>query len=297
MARSRTLVHTIDWEESKMIKSFPKQTAWLIVVTAFVIAGCQEGQRRKEAVYRHPLTDPNVVVPDYVFRAIEATGGQRAWTKVKKLNLDCVLTCYQQNDKRTPNTTKDDQKPAFYLTEQQYEIHPWQSSIRITADEPQGKVDCQSSPDKFSVFEGDPALYVLPAELRARSFAEIIQDITMAPAQLLDGSAVFTKALTPVKIEGRWYYPIERTNRAIGLNRPFPKTVFYQNTDTSLVDMLWFVDGDSNMSFTVRGYDYREVEKEGIRIPTRIKIFKTDTQAFSRECLVKIDYYSLKSTD
>jgi len=50
----------------------------------------------------------------------------------------------------------------------------------------------------------------------------------------------------------------------------------------------------------VRGYDYTEVvrmdsqgEKEGVRVPGRIEIFKADSQGNLRQRLVKIDYHAM----
>jgi hypothetical protein len=78
------------------------------------------------------------------------------------------------------------------------------------------------------------------------------------------------------------------------------KAVFYQDRDSSLVDMLLFADMTGEKFLAVRGYDYTEVvrmdsqgEKEGVRVPVRIEIFRTDTRGNLQERLVKIDYHTL----
>ena len=53
--------------------------------------------------------------------------------------------------------------------------------------------------------------------------------------------------------------------------------------------MLWFMDIDEGKSLAVRGYDYREVEKGGVRFPAKIEIFRTDAAGVLQERLVKID--------
>jgi hypothetical protein len=46
----------------------------------------------------------------------------------------------------------------------------------------------------------------------------------------------------------------------------------------------------------VRGYDYKEVEKTGLLVPTRIEIFETDARDRKQKRLVKIDCHTVKRT-
>jgi len=66
--------------------------------------------------------------------------------------------------------------------------------------------------------------------------------------------------------------------------------VFYQNNDSSLVDMIRFVSVDREKSLAVRGYDYRKVEKKQVLVPTKIEIFRIDAKGVLQERLVKIDF-------
>jgi len=141
--------------------------------------------------------------------------------------------------------------------------------------------------------EGAERVDALPVAIENRHLADAILNIITAPVRFLDKSFTFTKVPQPVKIEGQWYYPIERERIFIGAIPYWSKVVFYQNRDTSLVDMLWFA-GEKFLA--VRGYDYREVEKKGVAVPTRIEIFRTDADGVLQERLVKIDYYLLKAT-
>jgi len=265
-----------------MINQFSK-TIWLVLVAAFVVAGCEQGQKEETSVYEL-LTDPNFVMPEYASRAIEATGGPEAWTKAKKLELDCVVTLYKPDG-------------SFYLTEQHHEIHPWSSSIRISALEPQGKFVCQLSGGIFTVLEGAEQVDALPIAIENHHFAEAILDITTAPVRFLDKSFAFTKGPQPVKIEGQWYYPVERERIFVGALPYWSKVVFYQNTGTSRVDMLWFVGAGEKKLLAVRGYDYKEVEKRGILVPAKVEIFRTDADGVLRERLVKIDYNLLTAIE
>ena len=273
---------------NKMINRFSNTMCRLIFVAAFVVAGCQQEYKEEDKSPYEPLLDPNFIVPDYASRAIEATGGLDAWTKAKKLRLDCVVTFYNSDG-------------SFYLTEQDYEIYPWSNSIRISATEPQGNFVWELSRGGL---EGGGSWHTgvgFPVELCSKQyFAELILDITTAPVRFLDKSVVFTKDSRPVKMEGLWYHSIERVNpHKTGI---FSYAVFYQNRSTFLVDMLWFAGVDSPViaseaqpsvaipiSLAVRGYDYREVEKGGVRLPAKIEIFRTDAAGVLQERLVKID--------
>lgn len=272
---------------NKMVNWLSNMVCWLVLVVSIAVfgifAGCQQEYREDEPPYE-PLLDPNFIVPDYASRAIEATGGRQAWTKAGELEFDCVVTIYRPDG-------------SFYLTEHNYQIRPASYSIWISATEPQGKVVCQSSPDKFGVVEGDHRLYSLPTGLRTRLFAEMILDITTAPVCFLDASFEFTETSGQVKKEGLWYYPIERMSRGVGLVKSYSKSVFYQNSNSFLVDMLWFTMPDEENFFIVRGYDYSEVEKKSVLVPTKIEIFKSSARGILQERLVKIDCHALKSTE
>jgi hypothetical protein len=101
-------------------------------------------------------------------------------------------------------------------------------------------------------------------------------------------------------MEGLWYDPIEETpSSGLSANskshrytagKPYwSKVVYYQNRDNSSVDLLWLADIKQNKFLAVRGYDYKDVQKNGVLLPTKIEIFRTDARAVSRERLVKID--------
>ena len=152
--------------------------------------------------------------------------------------------------------------------------------------------------------KGAERVDALPIAVCERWLAEAILNITTAPVRFLDESVEFTKSSEPVKMEGRWYYPIEQDK--IQMERYWSKVVFYQNKDSSLVDMLSLCSNQNVANggiiwlqefFAVRSYDYREIEKGGILVPTKIEIFATDAESVLRERLVKIDYYRLRVTE
>jgi len=280
-----------------------KKSFMLVLVAAFIFTGCQRTYKEDvvEVLASGPDLETISVPSDYAVRAIEAAGGWDAWAGTKELQLDCVVTFYQPDG-------------SFYLTEQHHVVYPWSNSIRISAREPKGRFVWQLSKGKFDVLQDDGQSDALPVVIGSSHFAEMILSVITIPACFLDESVEFTKETTGLKIQGQWYYPITRRSKPVlGAEpepaRPLSKAVFYQDRDSFLVDMLLFADVDSSViaseaqpsaaipaSFAVRGYDYTEVEKEGVRVPVRIEIFRTDTRGSLHKRLVKIDYHTLERT-
>jgi len=287
-----------------MISPFLK-TIWLVFVMAFIFGGCEQKYKEDvEVLASGPDLETLGVVPDYVARAIEAAGGPDAWMKTKELQLNCVVTFYQPDG-------------SFYLTEQHYDVYPWSNSIRISGREPpvlarpsrdrQGEFVWQFSKGQFSVLQGTDRIEALPSVVASHCFAEVILNIMTIPARFLDDSVEFARVPEPVKVQGRWYYPV---NRRMKLRSPqdgqaqmaeptaleavadLSEAVFYQDRDSSLFDMLWF----PQMSVIVHGYDYSEIEKGAVLVPTRIEIFRTDARGGSPERLVKIDCHTFRYT-
>ena len=259
----------------------------LVLVAVFVLAGC--GQQQEDDVDVLELArDADVIsIPsDEAMRAIKATGGLNAWKKTTKLQLDCVVTFYQPDG-------------SFYLTEQHYEVHPWLNSIQISADEPQETFVWQWSEGKFDVLKGAGQIDALPNTVPSCCFAEVILDIITAPVRFMDGSVEFSKRSDPVRIQGKWYYPINRQEKVF--TGRISEAVFYQDKDSSLVDLIRLACTGTGLARDrtvqyVRGYDYEAAEKGIPSIPTRIEIFETDARDRTQKRLVKIDCHTIKRT-
>jgi len=275
----------------------------LVIAVICIAAGC--GQQRKKDVgilARGPDFEKLVVPGDYAAAAIEATGGLQHWAKIQKVQLDCVVTFYAASG-------GDD---SFYLTEQRFYIYPWSNSIEVFGKEPLGAIAWQLSGGQFRALPGDDPSAALRdvsvMGVSCRDYTESVLKIATAPVQFLQTGAVFVKGPAPIKMEGLWYDPIESATAdsfqqgpALAQSRPPPadqgaavkpywsRVVYCQNRDTSLVDLLWLADIEQGKFLAVRGYDYKEIEKTGILLPTKIEIFRTDARAVSKERIVKID--------
>ena len=273
-----------------MVSRFSNILRLLVIVAVFIVAGCEQEHKKDVSAHKsridpNLLTDPSFIVPDYAHRAMEATGGRQAWIRTKELSVDCVVTFYQPDG-------------SFYLTEQVYQIYPWSNSIWVSAEERQGRFVCRLTDGMFSVLEGAEQVDSLPIVVVSGGLAEAVLSITTAPVLFLDKSAEFTKARQPVKIRGQWYYPFRRTTERASIGSGVPQlarteAVFYQNRDNSLVSLIWLGTvakmGSQEDGIVVCGYDYREVEKNGVWAPAKIEIFVTDTTGDLVQRLVRIE--------
>ena len=259
-----------------MINRLSNLLACLLIIVMLLVVGCKQAQKTED-IAPLPLKSIDFTVPDFVSAAFEVTGGRQTWTDTQSFQLDCVVTFYKQDG-------------SFYLTEHKYRVEPWSDSIWISACEPQYKFVWHLSDEQFSIFEGAERTSALPVALDAQHFAEAVLNITTTPARFLDQSFSFTVGANPVKIEGRWYHPIERNRIPASDLSHWSKVVFYQDRDTSLVDMVWFAAAGEEKFLMVRGYDYDKTQKGSILVPSKIEIFETNAQHTSQRKVVKIDY-------
>jgi len=264
-----------------MVIRLPDMVRWLVLTIVLFMFGCVQKHIADTSASKPDIAEP-VLTGTYAPRAIRAAGGYQSWIKTKQLELDCIVTFYNPDG-------------SFYLTEQHHEVSPWLNSVRISAQEPEGKLVWQLSGEDFRVVEGNEQFYFLPTPINVRDFTEAVLYITTAPIRFLDSKVEFEETLVPIRMEGLWCYPIER----VGSNlKPYwSQVVLYQSKDTSFVDMIWFADVDGDRYLAVRGYDYSKVEKKTVLVPAKIEIFKTNLKGVLQQRLVKIDYYSLTATE
>jgi len=275
----------------------------LVIAVIFIAGGC--GQQRKkdvEILARGPDFEKLVVPGDYADAAIKATGGLQHWVKTQKVQLDCVVTFYAASSG----------DGSFYLTEHRFYIYPWSDSIEVFGKEPLGAIAWQLSGGQFRALPGDDPSAALRdvsvMGVSCRDYVESLLKIATAPVQFLQTGAVFVKGPAPIKMEGLWYDPIEfaavdssQQGPAPAQSRPpaadqgaavkpyWARVVYCQNRDTSLVDLLWLADIEQGKFLAVRGYDYKDVQMNGVLVPTKIEIFRTDARAVFKERIVKID--------
>ncbi len=273
-------------------RSRRRSLGWIGLSIVLVAAGCSSFKLPHIAfrsAANKPLQDPLAYGPDvnaiavyndYAPGAVRATGGYQSWIETVKMELDCLVTFYKPDG-------------SFYVTEQKHRIYPWSNSIAISADEPKGKFSCFLSRAKIATGQFERHGAALPLEyLSERDFAEGVLELMTAPARLLDTQAVFSKGPQPVRLDGQWYDPVERTTTS---GETPMATVFYQNRQNSLVDIIRYSDASANKFFTVRGYAYKKIKtcppgNGGVSVPRKIDIFRTDAGGIQQQLLATIDY-------
>jgi hypothetical protein len=92
----------------------------------------------------------------------------------------------------------------------------------------------------------------------------------------------------PVKLEGRWYSVVTRAVKpelrdAVSI----ADVTFYQNRETSVVDRVLIALGEK--LFLVNSYGYRQLEKGGVRVPSRLEVFEANGRGAAARRLIKID--------
>ncbi len=230
-----------------------------------------------------PATGAIAELPDYALWAVNVTGGSRNWMRAEKLEFDCVVTFYRPDKSR-------------YLTEHHFEVHPWSNSIIISSQEPLSRFVWLFVGGQFKTLEGSSNVDVAGKMITYRDYAEAVLTLTTAPVRFADDGAEFNRESKPAKVEGVWYYPIN------GVYKPEPgrpagkaakpywsRVVFYQQRKKSVISMVQFVRADENKCLAVRGYDYADVSKQGVALPSRIELFSADASCVLKERLVTLD--------
>jgi hypothetical protein len=250
---------------AKRVAFFAAQTLLGLFV---LLSGCQTDATCSDCP---KATEPNLTQPVYILKAIDAAGGYEYWTAGRTISRNAVVTFYK------PDGT-------FYLADQQYMIFPAADEIEISGSEKQGTYVWNFNHGLFTM--DAPEVNVIPNSLNERDFSEAVLFITTIPIRLLEPAFEFNQ-MPEVKIVALWYYPIDVTSYG---GQQWSKIVFYQNRDTSRVDMIWLACEGEQKFFMVRGYDYHKYSKSGMLIPSKVEIFCTAPDKTILDRLVKIDF-------
>ncbi len=263
-------------------RSWSSGIIYFILLCLFVPTGCNQDARENLSLASSgPDIQTLSILPDYALQAMEAAGGVEAWRDVEELQLDGIVSFYQPDG-------------SYYLTEQHFNVYPWSNSIEISGKEPQGSFRWRLSNGQFFVIQGDGKILNSSIAVDNQCFAEALLNALTTPARFLDKSVEFTKEIDPVKIQGEWYYPIERRNEPyIQAYMKLSEAVFYQDWDSSLIDALWLTCQSDGSSVIVRGYEYQTIEAEGISVPSKIEIYLSDSALRQQDRVAQIDFYSV----
>lgn len=249
-----------------------------MVVGLFAVAGCSGPSL--------PQGDPLAVGPDvdsldkrsaFSDVAIEAAGGLDAWVRTRRIDLDCVVTFYQEDG-------------DSYLTEQLYEIFPWSNAIRISGVEPSGGYSWLLQEGRFSISQGTDRYAGLSVGVDNGCIAEGILSVMTAPARLLDKAMEFNWSSELVTVKRQLYKPIARTPIAgVPGGADLRETSFYQKETTGRVDMVVLKCRVGGGVLVVRGHGYQLLGLDGVMVPSRIEVFKADASGRVRHRIILID--------
>jgi len=242
-----------------------------------LFSGCA-GRAKKAKIILNPLSDPNVVLPDYVSKGFEASGGRAAWSVTKLIKAECVVTFSKSDGSR-------------YITEHHYDISAWPGEITVRAMEPGGIVNYKLTQKGIEAFQDTIPGYVFTKKIDLRQYTRAALEITTAPMRLLDKKFVHTSGTQPIKIEGKWYRSIG--TKTAGSYGSATGAIFYQDQKKWLVDMIWFKQRAGDLSIAAKGYEYREFGN-GVLLPTKIDIYKIDTAGISIGFLARIELYNIR---
>ena len=248
-----------------------------VLVMIIALAGCHNILKQEEtSLAIDPVAERLAVPPQFASMAIDKTGGLEAWGRVRVILLDSIVTFY---DKGT----------GYYLTEQNYDLYPWSNSIVISGKEGNTGYTWQFSQGKFRVLSGASQIENFGSQIDNGCFLESILDLVTAPARFLDRSAEYSRQTDAVNIHGQWCYPITRTaNARDEKSAPSGKITYYQNRDSSLVDMM-LLTCTNNTSYLVSGYNYEPIIDGEISVPSRIEIYTASSEGIAQRQIFRID--------
>jgi len=251
---------------------------WCCVVCLLVFAGCEvQPSQTVDTLKTGPDLNAIGTVSEEAGGAIAAAGGLDAWSKIVKIDLECVATFYQEDG-------------TFYLTEQLYEVYPWSNSVRISGREPGGEYSWQMQNGRFGVLEGLSEYQGLSVDVDNGCIAEGVLSLVTAPARLLDKDVEFKWSGEPVKLGGQWYRPGKRVVSGGETGAASVRdAAFYQRRSTERVDMVLLGCWSSRGVLIVRGHDYRLLGRESVMIPSKIEVFNADSAGRVRHRVLELN--------
>lgn len=183
---------------------------------------------------------------------------------------NCLVTSYDDEGKK-------------YFTNQNHDIYGRPETIIVTGQEPEGSIRWTLSGNQYEVVGDINKNYVLCN----RQIATAVLSLHLASIGVLrDLSGV---ELAPVRLEGKWYYPLKVTPKAANQDQ----VTLFRGSDKRKIDRVTVMDTTSGKTFTAIGYDLRLLRKEGVSIPGKIDIFNTGKDGESESIVLHIDYQRL----
>ena len=221
----------------------------IVGLTCLIVAGCGEQNR-------HTDKSEEIVHPE----------------NVTNIRADSVITFYAADGSR-------------YLSRQRHSICPRLKTILISANEPWGNFGWKLAGNKFSVVVGANKTNNLPITICDRNLALVILTSIEAAGDGFSAEATETTA-EPVKIEGKWYQPIELRDEQIH----WARRIGYRNVDSKVIDMVSIEDINSGKILVGRSYNYRWIKDIERSLPMKIDIFDSNHPVTLSQRIAQVSY-------
>ncbi len=271
---------------------FPRVVGSAVLVTwaLLTLTGC--GRHAAKPV--SPASDVLATSPDresapvprpWTVPVLDATGGLANWMKCTKFEVGAIVSAYRPDG-------------SFYLTEHTFDIYPWSNVIHVSAREPSANLMWQVDSGRYRPPESDPDRQISPLSAWYREYAEAVLQITTAPVRMMDKGTSTAPRPGTTQITGQWYRALEAKFRAVSprakgggksVVQPYwTQGIYFQDQNSSLVDMVWLGSPAAEKYVIVRGYDYARTV-DGVLLPTRIELFQSDPDANIGSRLAVVD--------
>lgn len=219
-----------------------------------------------------------LLVFSLVFGACQTSRPQTQTQTLPDINpriiADCVVSYFQIDS-------------APYITQQRHAFDPSSRSLKMTADEPAGTFTFALTNDQFAAAEPlTPYLSGLPASFVNQPLATAVFYSFTAGAGILD-TAQWMKT-EPVKIEGKWYNPIQ-----IPTENGTDVTLYW-NADQERVELVKIADQATESLWLLQSYSLIYSKEADTLIPRKIDVFDIENGLASKRLLIQFEYKSIR---
>lgn len=203
----------------------------------------------------------------------------------RSIVADCVVTFYEADG-------------SIYLSEQRHTIYPQSQGLEMSGDEPEASFKWRLWGGDFRVVAGAAKLDELGSQIYKRNIAKLILTSLAAGSGMSDELKVSSE---PAKLEGRWYNVIEvgpgttyaKTLKSIEV--PWAKLMLYGDGSSGVIDRVVIEDLASGETLMAHSYNFRWLDGIGRSIPTKIDIFKIDTDQTEQQGFLSIAYHTVRT--
>lgn len=193
------------------------------------------------------------------------------------LIADCVALYYKVGD-------------SAYVTRQQHQFSPGSGQLRVTADEPSGRLEYSLRQEAFSGSVTKPGTSQdFPQSFFDRPLATTVFYSMCAAGSLLDTKTMISE--DPVKIQGQWYQPF-----VPDWPRNQISVTLLKNQDTNKFELIR-VSEASGTEWLARSYNFRYNSDLHMQLPQTIDVFDAREGVAATKLVVRFQYKNIKLSE